>query len=143
MAARSIPNLTPAVFLSPTAQLEVVQDGVTYRASAAQIAQLSTGIGGIKISNDISEVSITYPIFSKKTDSDVQTIYSSDPYYNYTPSEGRLSVLRPEATQGIVFNNSRVSMEYTFPAYDNATSCGPLTISAAITVPVDSEWMII
>ena len=45
MAEQSIPNLTPVVVLAPDAQVWIVQDGVDYRASAAEIAQLpSTGV---------------------------------------------------------------------------------------------------
>lgn len=142
MAVRQIPNLTPVVFLSPTAQLEIVQDGVTFRASAAQIAQLG-GPGSIKIVNDVASSNSYYPLFAKIHDGETDTIYASDPHYNYIPYEGRLSALRPEATQGIVYNNSETTLDYTFPTGDNATSCGPLTLTAAITVPTGSEWMVL
>ena len=141
MAVRSIPNLTPAVFVSPTAQIEIVQDGTTYRATAGQIAQL--GQNKLLIENDTVSSNSYFPMFSKITNGEISIVYASDNHLNYIPSEGRLSALRPEATQGIIFNNSITSLDYTFPSMDNAVSCGPLTLTAAITVPVNSEWMIL
>ena len=143
MSARQIPNLAPAVFLSPTAQLEIVQDGVSLRASAGQIAGLASVFSLFKVENDILDNSVLYPTFIKVTSGSTDTIYTSDPKYNYIPADGLLSVLRPEATQGIVFNNSVTSLDYTFPSGDNATSCGPLSVSAVITVPAGSEWAIL
>ena len=141
MAVRSIPNLTPAIFLSPTANIEIVQDGSTYRASVGQIADLIQD--KIDISNDIVENNSYFPLFSRIKNGQVETLYASDPHYNYIPFQGLLSVLRPEATQGIVYNKNAVSLDYIFPTNDNATSCGPLTLTAAITVPTGSEWMIL
>ena len=143
MAVRQIPNLTPAVFVSPTAQIEIVQDGTTYRASAGQIADLASVFSSFKVENNITDTTAWYPTFIKVTSGSTDTVYTSDPKYNYTPFEGRLSVQRPEATEGIVYNNSAVSLDYVFPAGDNATSCGPLTLTAAITVPTGSEWMVL
>ena len=143
MAVKQIPNLTPAVFVSPTAQLEIVQDGTTYRASAAQIAALSGALGELKITNDITDTTAWYPTFIKKTSGTTDTVYTSDPNYQYTPDEGRLSSLRLEATQGIVYNNSKITLDYVFPTDDNATSCGPVSVSAIISVPTGSEWAIV
>lgn len=140
MAVRQIPNLTPAVFISPSAQLEIVQDGSTFRVSAQQIADLG---GGIVVSNDTASSIAAYPLFSKITEGMATVLWSSDPNYKYVPSEGRLSARRVEALQGIVFNSSTITLDYTFPTGDNATSCGPLTVTAAITVPTGSEWMIL
>ena len=144
MAQRTIPNLPPVVMLSPTAQLEITQDGVTYRVSAQQIANLpSANPSLVTIKNDTSSSNSWYPLFAKAYDSVVDTLYTSDPEYNYIPYESRLTAQRVEASQGIVFNNSVTSLNYTFPTGDNATSCGPLTLTAAITVPTGSEWMIL
>lgn len=46
MANSQIPNLTPVVSLSPNAELEIVQDGVTYRTTAGAIANVSPGPTG-------------------------------------------------------------------------------------------------
>ena len=143
MAQKQIPNLTPAVYISPTAQLEIVQDGVTYRASAKQIAALGAQNATFKLNNDITDTSNWYPLFAKTLNGFADTLYTSDPKYNYLPADGILSVQRIDATEGIVFNNSKTSLDYTFPTGDNATSCGPLTLTAAITVPTGSEWMIL
>ena len=40
MAVRQIPNLPPVVTISPEAEIEVVQAGTSYRASATQLAGL-------------------------------------------------------------------------------------------------------
>ena len=143
MAQRQIPNLTPVVMLSPTAQLEIVQNGSTFRASASQIASLANVSAGIKVVNDITDVNSWFPLFAKSTNTDVSVLYTSDPEYNYIPVEGRLTAQRLEASQGIVYNNSAVSLDYVFPLNDNATSCGPLTLTSAITVPTGSEWIIL
>lgn len=143
MAVRQIPNLTPVVFLSPTAQLEIVQDGTTYRASVGQVAGLASVFSSFKVENNILDTTAWYPTFVKVTSGSTDTVYTSDPNYNFTPAEGRLSVQRPEATQGITFNNSVTSLDYSFPAGDNATSCGPMSVSAIITVPTGSEWAIL
>ena len=46
MAVKQIPNLPPVVSLSPTAELEVVQAGVSYRTTAAEIAGVVPGPTG-------------------------------------------------------------------------------------------------
>jgi hypothetical protein len=143
MAQRQIPNLTPAVFISPTAQLEIVQDGVTYRASAAQIAALGSQNATFKLVNDITDPVKEFPLFAKTLNGSADTLYTSDPKYNYLAIDGLLSAQRIDATEGIVYNNSSVSLDYTFPTGDNATSCGPLTLTSAITIPTGSEWMIL
>lgn len=141
MAVRQIPNLTPAVFVSPTAQIEIVQDGTTFRASAKQIAELSNV--SLKIRNEILSTSTYFPLCAQVKEGTADVLWASDPKYQYLPADGKLSVVRPEATEGIVYNNSVTSLDYTFPTGDNATSCGPLTLTAAITVPTGSEWMIL
>jgi hypothetical protein len=118
-----------------------VQDGATFRASVGQIANLSNA--NLNIINDITSANSYYPLYAQISGGKTQTLYASDPNYNYIPVEGRLSALRPEAKQGIVFNTSITSLDYIFPTGDNATSCGPLTLTAAITVPTGSEWAIL
>lgn len=141
MAVKQIPNLTPVVFLSPSAQFEMVQDGVSYRASAGQIAGLATY--SLKINNDTTSGNSYFPLFAKINTGETDTIYASDPHYNYIPYEGRLSAQRLESTQGLVYNSGKVTLDYIFPTDDNATSCGPLTLTASITVPTGSEWMVL
>lgn len=140
MAVRQIPNLPAVTNLSPTAQIEIVQAGTTYRASAGQISSLTENV--VKIANDTAENNSYFPLFARLKTGDVTLLYASDPNYNYIPQQGLLSALRPEAKQGIVYNNSAVSLDYIFPTGDNAVSCGPLTLTAAITVPTGSEWIV-
>ena len=141
MAQKQIGNLTPVIFLSPTAQLEILQDGSTFRTSAQQIADLANA--NIKIVNDITDVNSWFPLFAKETDKRVGVLYTSDPDYKYIPAQSRLTAQRVEASQGIVYNNSVASLDYTFPTGDNGSSIGPLTLNAVITVPTGSEWAII
>jgi hypothetical protein len=141
VAVRQIPNLAPAVFLSPTAQLEIVQDGVTMRASAGQIANLNAN-ANIKLLNEITDTNVCYPIYSTVTNTDTNTLYTSDPNYDYIPGEGRLSALRSEAKQGIFLNANTITLNYTIPTGDNALSAGPVTVAAIITVNAGSNWTV-
>jgi hypothetical protein len=143
VAQRQIPNLTPVVFISPTAQLEIVQDGTTYRASAAQIAALGSQNATFKLVNDITDAAKQFPLFAKTLNGSADTLYTSDPKYNYLAIDGLLSAQRIDATEGIVYNNSAASLDYTFPTGDNGSSVGPITLNAVITVPTGSEWAII
>lgn len=143
MAQRQIPNLTPVVYVSPTAQLEIVQDGVTYRASAGQIASLGGQNATLKLVNDIVDTGNWFPLFAKTLNGSTDTLYTSDPKYNYLAADGLLSVQRVAATEGIVYNNSVTSLDYTFPTGDNGSSAGPITLNAIITVPTGSEWVIL
>lgn len=140
MAVRQIPNLPAAVFVSPAAQVEIVQDGTTYRASVGQISDASIVF---KVASDTTSTVPYFPLFAKIPFGVATEAYTSDPNYNYIPSEGRLSAMRVEATQGLVFNASVSTLDYTFPTGDNATSCGPLTVESIITVPTGSEWIIL
>jgi len=141
MAVRQIPNLTPVVFLSPSAQFEIVQDGVTYRTSAQQIADL--GQYDITIFNDIIDNTRFFPVFAKATNTDVTAIYTSDPHYNYIPAEGRLISQRVEASQSLFLNSNALTLDYSIPVGDNAMSTGPVTLSAILTVPTGSVWAVI
>jgi hypothetical protein len=142
MANRQIPNLTPVVFLSPTAQLEVVQDGTTYRTSAAQIANLAStnASGQLTLVNNTTATSVHFPVYANVNSGNITTLYASDPHYQYIPVEGRLTAYRLEASQGLVMNNSQITLDYTIPAGDNAMSMGPVTVSSVITVPTGSVW---
>ncbi len=139
MAVRQIPNLPPVVFLSPTAQLEIVQDGVTMRASAGQIGAL----GGFHVVNDISSHAEYFPIFLRQSSGTAESVYASDPNYLYDPLEGRLSSLRTESMQGIHLNSINITQNYTLPVGDNGLSSGPVVVSSIITVLAGSTWTIV
>jgi len=139
MSVKQIPNLTPVVFLSPAAQLEIVQDGVTYRASAGQIGALG---GGFTVTNDVTSTTPYFPIYLRQYQGTAEVAYASSPKYTYLPSEGLLSAERLDATQGIVYNSSAITQSYTFPAGNNGLSAGPVTVTATITVPTGSTWKV-
>lgn len=141
MSVKQIPNLPPVVFLSPTAQLEIVQDGTTYRTSAGQIGAL----GGFSVVNDVLSNAEYYPIFLRQEAGHPDIAYASNDHYLYNPLEGRLSSLRMESMQGIHLNNSQITLSYTFPTGDNGLSSGPVTVAAGavVVVPAGSTWKIV
>jgi hypothetical protein len=142
MSVKQIPNLPAAVFISPAAQLEICQDGVTMRASALQIADLNANLN-IKLINDIVDGNLCFPLYARINTGETNTLYASDPHYQYIPAEGRLSALRQEAKQGIFLNSNAITQNYIIPTGDNAMSAGPVTVSATITVNAGSNWTII
>jgi hypothetical protein len=142
MAQRQIPNLTPVVALSPTAQVEIVQNGTTFRASAGQIADLNANLN-IKLINNIADGNICFPLYSTVTNSESNILYTSDPHYQYVPVDGRLSALRVEAKQGIFLNANSITLNYTIPPGDNAMSAGPVAVASSITVPTGSNWVVV
>ena len=144
MAVRQIPNLTQVVALSPTAQVEIVQAGTTYRASVGQIAALNvSGSGTLSIVNDVTDTNEAFPLVAKISSGNVSTLYASDPNYTYVASEARLTAKRMESSQGIALNSNAITENYTFPATDNGISAGPVAISALISVPVGCMWVIV
>lgn len=142
MAAVQIPQLPLAIGLNGKEQLEVVQEGVSRRTTSLQLSELNA----VTLQNNITQNKPYYPVYSVTTNTKLAPnpiLYTSDTHYNYTPSEGRLTAQRPEASQGIMYNTSVATLSYTFPTGDNAMSCGPLTLSADITVPTGSEWVVL
>ncbi len=142
MAVKSIPNLPAAVFLSPTANIEIVQDGVSMRASAMQIANLNANVN-IRIVNDIINTNICFPLYSTIKEGETNTIYASDPTYNYLPVEARLTARRVEASQSLFMNSNALTLDYSIPIGDNAMSAGPVAVSAILSVPVGSVWTVV
>ena len=142
MAVRQIPNLPVAVFVSPTAQLEIVQDGVSMRASAGQIGNLGANGGELSVVNDVTTPTVFYPVYLGVDQGYTNTAYVSNPHYLYYPLEGRLSAFHTESMQGISLNGSQITLNYTFPNGDNGISAGPVTVSAVVNVPTGSRWTI-
>jgi hypothetical protein len=142
MSQRQIPNLPATVSLSPTAQIEIVQAGVSMRASAGQIADLNANLN-IKLINNIVDGNICFPLYSTVTNSEANILYTSDPHYQYVPSDGRLSALRVEAKQGIFLNANSITLNYIIPPGDNAMSAGPVLVASSITVPTGSNWVVV
>jgi hypothetical protein len=147
MAVKQIPSLTPVVFLSPSAQLEIVQDGTTYRASAGQIAAVAGGGGGggLPVVNDITSPQAFFPIYLDIDQGTPSVIYASNPHYQYFPQEGRLSAFHHESTQGIHLNSNVIALSYTLPAGDNGLSAGPLTVASGVVITVNpgTSWAVV
>ena len=141
MAVKQIPNLPPAVFVSPNAQVEIVQDGTSYRASIGQIG--GTTSGRFSVTNDVTSTTAYYPLYVRQSAGTPSVLYTSNPNYKYLPSAGLLMSQRLDSTEGIVYNSSQAALDYTFPIGDNGLSAGPLTVTATITVPPGSSWTVV
>lgn len=142
MANVQIPQLGPAISLNGTEQIEVVQEGMSKRASLSQLA----GINALSIQNNITDSQAFFPLYSVVTNTSLTPnpiLYTSDTHYNYTPGEGRLTAQRPEASQGLFLNAVTLTASYTIPVGDNAISMGPVNVNATITVPSGSVWGVI
>lgn len=142
MASIQIPQLGPAISLNGTEQIEIVQQGVSRRASLSLIADLNA----ITLQNNITDSQSFFPLYSVVTNTLLTpnpTFYTSDTHYNYTPGEGRLTAQRPEASQGLFLNAINLTASYTIPVGDNAVSMGPVNVTATITVPSGSVWGVI
>jgi hypothetical protein len=141
MAVRQIPNLTAVVALSPTAQIEIVQAGTTYRASAQQIANL--GSQWLTVINDALEVAPCLPLYVKTTNEKTDKAFTTDPTYQFIPSESRLTAQRMEASQALFLNSNALTLDYSVPIGDNAMSAGPVVVSAVLNIPVGSVWTVV
>lgn len=142
MAAIQIPQLGPAISLNGTEQIEIVQQGVSKRASLSQLS----GINALTIQNNITDNNSYFPLYSVVTNTSLTPnpiLYTSDTHYNYNPSEGRLTAQRPEASQGLFMNSINLTLPYTIPVGDNAISMGPVNVTSTITVPSGSVWGVI
>jgi hypothetical protein len=142
VARKTIPNLTPVVTISPTAQLEITQAGTTYRTTAGAIA----GLNALKLVNNVIPNEEWYPLFINVTNTTLnpnQPVYTANDQYLYNPAESRLTSRRVEASQGLFLNANTLTLDYTIPTGDNAMSMGPVSASAVITVLTGSVWGVI
>lgn len=142
MANVQIPQLGPALSLNGTEQIEIVQQGMSKRASLFQLAE----INALSLINNITENASYFPLYSIVTNTTLSpnpVLYTSDTHYNYNPGEGRLTAQRAEASQGIFLNAVNLTQSYTIPTGDNAISMGPLNVTGVITVPAGSVWGVI
>lgn len=142
MAAIQIPQLGPAISLNGTEQIEIVQQGVSKRASLSQLS----GINALNIQNNITDNNSYFPLYSLVTNTSLTPnpiLYTSDTHYNYNPSEGRLTSQRSEVSQGLFMNSVNLTLSYSIPVGDNAISMGPVNVTAVITVPSGSVWGVI
>lgn len=142
MASIQIPQLGPVISLNGTEQIEVVQQGVSKRASISQLS----GINALALQNNITDNNSYFPVYSVVTNTTLTpnpVLYTSDTHYNYNPDEGRLTAQRQESSQGIFLNSVNLTLSYTIPVGDNAISMGPVNVTAVITVPSGSVWGVI
>lgn len=142
MASIQIPQLGPVISLNGTEQIEVVQQGVSKRASISQLS----GINALALQNNTTDNNSYFPVYSVVTNTTLTpnpVLYTSDTHYNYNPDEGRLTAQRQESSQGIFLNSVNLTLSYTIPAGDNAISMGPVNVTAVITVPSGSVWGVI
>lgn len=102
-------------------------------------------VSGASISNDTTTASTLYPLFAATTTGTPTTVYTSNAKYLYKPSTGELSVTAPLAVNGLVLNNMTVNTSYSIPSGYSASSVGPVTIAAGVTVtiPAGSRWLIL
>lgn len=142
MASIQIPQLGPVISLNGTEQIEVVQQGVSKRASISQLS----GINALALQNNTTDNNSYFPVYSVVTNTTLTpnpVLYTSDTHYNYNPDEGRLTAQRQESSQGIFLNSVNLTLSYTIPVGDNAISMGPVNVTAVITVPSGSVWGVI
>jgi hypothetical protein len=102
-------------------------------------------LGKTSIVNDVSTTSNRYPIFADNTTGNTLTLYTSDAKYLYKPSTGELTAPELMASNGLVLNNTTVSVNYDIVSGTNAMSVGPITINSGVVVTVASgqRWVII
>lgn len=142
MSSVQIPQLGPALWLNGTEEIELVQEGVSKRATTLQLSLL----GAITLQNNVVAPNSYYPIYSVVTNTKLTPnpiLYTSDTHYNYIPGEGRLTAQRMEASQGLFMNAATITLAYTIPNGDNATSMGPVLATNVITIPTGSVWGVI
>lgn len=142
MASIQIPQLGPVISLNGSEQIEVVQEGMSKRASLYQLSNLNS----LTLQNNLTENNSYFPIYSMVTNTVLgpnPVLYTSDTHYNYNPAEGRLTSQRSEASQGLFMNSINLTLSYTIPTGDNAISMGPVNVTSTITVPSGSVWGVI
>jgi len=102
-------------------------------------------IGGAALSNDTTSVGNLYPTFASATSGTAETIYTSNARLLYTPSVGQFQSTTFRSANGLFVNSATVSENQTIASGDNASSAGPITVAAGITVTVSSGsvWTVV
>ena len=102
-------------------------------------------VGGAAITNDTTTASTEYPLFASATSGTALTVYTSNAKLLYKPSTGEFTSSELIASNGLVLNNSTVSVSYTIATGNNAMSVGPITVASGQTVTVSSgqRWVIL
>lgn len=135
-SATTVVNVSSAT--APTA-------GQALIATSGTAATWQDIVSGASITNDTTTASTLYPMFAAATTGTPTTVYTSNAKYLYKPSTGELSVTAPLAVNGLVLNNMTVNTSYSIPSGYSASSVGPVTIAAGVTVtiPAGSRWLIL
>ena len=102
------------------------------------------GGGSVTISNDTTTATNLYPSFFAATSGTASTVFTSDAKLLYKPSTGEFQSSIVNANNGIFVNSATVSTSYTIATGTNGASYGPISVSAGVTVTVetDSVWTI-
>ena len=116
-----------------------------YLTTDGSTASWATVAAGASLSNDTSTASNLYPIFAAATSGVPTTVYTSNAKYLYKPSTGELQASVLNATNGLIVNNSTISVSYTIPTGSSAMSVGPVTVASgqSVTVPSGSRWVVL
>ena len=101
--------------------------------------------GGASISNDTSTATDIFPLFASATSGVPTTIFTSNAKLLYKPSTGDLQSSQLIALNGLMLNATTVATSYTIAAGYNASSVGPITLGAGITVTITSgqRWVVL
>lgn len=115
----------------------VVYDGVRF--------QLSSGIGGASIVNDITTDTEYFPLMANASSGTANNVYTSDDKLTYNPESGTLKVPVFSASTPFFVNALTVSDDYSIPASSSAMSTGPITIAdgKTVTIPDGCRWVIL
>ena len=139
-AAVLLGNGTSTVnFVSPSSSGNVLTSNGTAWTSATPAG------GGASISNDTSTATDIFPLFASATSGVPTTIFTSNAKLLYKPSTGDLQSSQMIALNGLMLNATTVATSYTIAAGYNASSVGPITLGAGITVTITSgqRWVVL
>jgi hypothetical protein len=102
-------------------------------------------IGGSALSNDTSTATNLYPVFAASTTGTAENLYTSNAKLLYKPSSGDLQAEQLIANNGFVINPQTLSTSYTIPANYSASTVGPFTVPAGLSVTVSSgsRWVVL
>ena len=139
-AAVLLGNGTSTVnFVSPSSSGNVLTSNGSAWTSATPAG------GGATISNDTSTATDIFPLFASATSGVPTTIFTSNAKLLYKPSTGDLQSSQLIALNGLMLNATTVATSYTIAAGYNASSVGPITLGAGITVTITSgqRWVVL
>jgi hypothetical protein len=100
---------------------------------------------GITIQNDVGTPSLVYPLLAQQTSGDTKTLFTSNPKYQYNPSNGQLKAETMYANNGLFVNKQTISTSYIIATGDSAMTTGPsiLAPSVVVTVSAGSRFVVL